>query len=49
MKNILKRIFTAFAVVALAPLAIAGDVADSVLKIYRGIWKIIMGKQIEDY
>ena len=44
MKEILKRIFSTFAMVAFAPLAIAGDVADSIWKIYGAIWKIIRGK-----
>ena len=44
MMNILTRLFSVIAVVALAPFAIAGDVVRSMWTVYEGIFNIIRGK-----
>lgn len=44
MGNILKRLVRAMVMVALAPMAIAGNVMNSMWKIYGDIWKIIQGE-----
>ena len=44
MKKIAVKLLTIAAMVATAPFVIGGFVATSILEVYKGIWKIIVGK-----
>ena len=44
MRKIAVKLLTIVAMVAIAPFTIGGFVATSILEIYKGVWKIIVGK-----
>ena len=44
MGKIAVKLLTIVAVLAIAPFTIGGLVATSIFEIYKGVWKIIVGK-----
>ena len=44
MRKIAEKLLSIVVVVAIAPFTIGGLVATSIFEIYKGVWKIIVGK-----
>lgn len=44
MKKIAVKLLSIVVVVAIAPFTIGGLVVTSIFEIYKGVWKIIVGK-----
>ena len=44
MNKIVVKLLSIVAVLAIAPFTIGGFVATSILEVYKGVWKIIVGK-----
>ena len=44
MRKIAEKLLTIVAMVAMAPFAIGGFVVTSIFEVYKGVWKVIVGK-----
>ena len=44
MRKIAEKLLSIVVVVAIAPFTIGGLVVTSIFEIYKGVWKIIVGK-----
>ena len=44
MRKITVKLLTIVAMVAMAPFTIGGFVVTSIFEVYKGVWKVIVGK-----